>query len=285
MPISTAAVYTVVYFVRYTTYCDSVQLKTEANTRNCFSASVCNLWFLFLQLFKVALLPPESIGHSRELCIAVIIAESSIYFPNGNVQLNSTAPKEHKFVLGRLLEAIVNLKNMIYSFSFSIGRSPNNDFPSCSQKRFEAFRVVSNIMRLVCLSGIASAITCKAIMTAQLRCRRTRMSRYNVLMWVEISRTIEDVHDDSSSSETLYGLIAQIYLAYLKIFYSLQEPMTGRAVRSFLPITSQAACRKTSSLKVLHRERELRRTIDLNPDLFTFFTLYHLFRFINVSLN
>lgn len=78
----------------------------------------------------------------------------------------------------------------------------------------------------------------------QLSCRRMQMSRYNVLMCIEMSRTIEDVQADSSSSEFLCKLIARIYRAYLAIFYSLQEAMASSQVRSFLPIISQGACRQ-----------------------------------------
>ena len=58
-------------------------------------------------------------------------------------------------------------------------------------------------------------------MTCLFRCRRMCMSRYEVLMCVDMSKATENVHTSSSSSYTFCRLIVQEIHAYFEIVESL----------------------------------------------------------------
>ena len=97
-----------------------------------------------------------------------------------------------------------------------------------------AFSAVSKITAAVCLFYTGTARRCTLTMPFLFRCRRIRMSRYNVLICVDMSKATENFHASSSSSYTFCRLIAQAIHAYFEIFKSLHAPMLASLLRSLV---------------------------------------------------
>ena len=80
-----------------------------------------------------------------------------------------------------------------------------------------AFAAVSKITAEVCLLYTGTARRCTLTISCLFRCRRMRMSRYEVLLCGDMSKATKNVHASSISSYTFFRLIVQSIRAYFEI--------------------------------------------------------------------
>ena len=70
---------------------------------------------------------------------------------------------------------------------------------------------------------------------------RMRMSSYNVLMCVDMSKATKNIHVSSSRSYTFCRLIAQEIRAYFEIVESLNAPMMASPLQSLVCCNTRAS--------------------------------------------
>ena len=104
-----------------------------------------------------------------------------------------------------------------------------------------AFSAVSKITSVVCLLYTGMVSRFRLMMLCMLRCRCIQMSRYDVLMCVDMSMATKTFLSSLSRSKTFFWLKAQEIHAYLVIAISLFDLMIYSPLRSFVECNTLSA--------------------------------------------
>lgn len=192
------------------------------------------------------MLAPKSNEQSRELLVGFFATKLIVNVLKHGVKLMSAAPNANEAGLCDVSEMCRNTRYMAGYFLLAARRHGDDDVPHNGYRTTRAFAIVSKITSAVCRSYMGTSWRCTLMMIRLLRCKRARMSRYDMLICKDMNKAIENVYASRSSSYTFRRLTARAIRTFLVIVKSQHAPVQTCSLRYLVESNTQTAWRKDS---------------------------------------